>query len=163
MLKPPSLRNMLLQALPELATDPDRLIVLARGGRLVKSATASLSFEYAFTLNAVVLDFRGHPDAIMVPVLAWTKVNQPELFANPDTREKAVRFEVEYVNSTTVDVSVEIDLTERVLVTPRQGQAGAYDIKHVPEPPPVDALPYAERWQLYLRGDLLAEWDTTPS
>lgn len=162
MLKPASLRARLLEALPELERDPDKLVVIARGGRLVTTGTGSLSFEYAYTVQAVVLDFANHADAIMVPVLAWVQEHQPEIFDNPTLRESAIRFEVEYTNGATVDVSVEIDLTERVLVKPRAGQPGAFDIKHVPEPEHPGRVPFAEHWSLWLRDELLAEWDRDP-
>ena len=84
MLKPGSLRAHLTAALPELARDPEKLVVLARAGRTICTGTASLSFEYAYTLQVIVLDYAGHADAVVVPLLAWVARNQPELLDNPD-------------------------------------------------------------------------------
>ncbi|MCW5320544.1 phage tail protein [Verminephrobacter aporrectodeae subsp. tuberculatae] len=162
MLKPPSLRAHLARAVPKLKKDPDRLVVLARAGRLQTTGTGSLSFEYAYTLQVVVLDYAGHADAITVPILAWVAVNQPEIFDNPERREKSIRFEVEYQNASTVDLSVEIDLTERVLVRPRTKQAGAYDITHVGEPPHPAWPQQREEWSLWLHDEKIAEWAHDP-
>lgn len=162
MLKPRSLREHLVRAVPDLKRDPDKLVVLARSGRLVTTGSGSLSFEYAYTLQVVVLDYARHADTITVPILTWVAVNQPELFDSPERRDKAIRFDVEFQNATTVDLSVEIDLTERVLVRPRANQPGAYDITHVPEPahPAWPQLP--EQWSLWVRDEKIAEWEHDP-
>ena len=119
MLKPASLRAHLTAAVPSLATNPHNLIVVARGGHTHTTGTGTLSFEYAYTLQVIVLDYAGHADAIVVPVLAWIARNQPELFDNPERTKQALRFDVEYLTAHTIDLALEIDLTERVLVRQR--------------------------------------------
>lgn len=162
MLKPPSLRQHLTTAVPELARDPEKLVVMAKAGRCVTTGTAALAFEYAYTLQLIVLDYAGHADAITVPVLAWLRVNQPELFDNPKLRERALRFDVEYLTDDTIDLAIEMDLTERVLARPREGGPdGALDLIHLPEPEHV-GWNRAEHWSLWLREELLAEWDFDP-
>lgn len=163
MLKPPDLRQHLSSAVPDLARDPEKLIVMASAGRIVNTGTQALSFEYAYTLQLFVLDYAGHADAIIVPLLDWARRHQPELFDNPELRQRAIRFNVEYLTTDTVDLAIELDLTERVLVRPRaNAPAGALDAIHVPEPPPVGAVLQAERWRLYLRDVQLAEWHFDP-
>lgn len=162
MLKPGSLRAHLTAALPELARDPERLVVLARAGRIITTGTAALSFEYAYTLQMIVLDYAGHADAVMVPLLAWLKRHQPELMDNPDTRDKAIRFEVEYLTPQTIDLSIEVDITERVLVRPRDRAPGGLNVIHVPEPPHPGNIEQHEHWTLWLKDELLAEWDHDP-
>ncbi|MDH0866448.1 phage tail protein [Mitsuaria sp. GD03876] len=157
MLKPNSLREHLSQAVPALRRDPDKLSVFLKEGKLVAAAGETLSFEYRYTLNLVLLDYAEHADAVMVPLLAWLRVNQPEIAENPDLREKALRFEVEFLNSKTVDLSIEVDLTERVLVQPRKSASG-FDVKHLGEPAHVGQMPAGERWDVYFAGDLLASW-----
>lgn len=160
MYKPNSLRERLVAAVPELAQDPDKLSILVRSGKLVCTGAASLSFEYAFTLQLVVLDFAGNADAIMVPLLAWLQVHQPEIFDNPTLREKSVRFEVDYLNTTAVDLSIELDLTERVIVKPRAGgPLGALDVVHAAEPARTGVVLQAEHWEVWCKGEKLAEWD----
>ncbi|OEZ98763.1 phage tail protein [Duganella phyllosphaerae] len=157
MYKPNSLRQHLASAIPELQRDPERLLVFADEGNVVASATASLSFEYRFKLNLIVTDYAGDADAIMVALIAWLKVHQLDLMANEDRRKNGISFEVDFNNHETVDISIKLDLTERVAV--QRGNQGRLDIKHVPEP---QATPgYAnEFWTLYAGESLLAEWQT---
>lgn len=163
MLKPPDLRQHLTSAVPDLGRDPEKLIVLAKGGKLVNTGTPSLSFEYRYTLNIIVLDFAGHADGIMVPLLEWARRNQPELFDNEQLRQNAIRFDVEYLTTSTVDLSIEIDLTERVLIRARaDGPEGALNVIHVGEPPVPGAIDKAEHWSLWLQDELIAEWDINP-
>ena len=162
MLKIPDLRNHLVAAVPELARDPERFIVMASGGRVVNTGTLSLSFEYSYTAKLFVLDYAGHADAIMVPLLAWAKRQQPELFDNPERRANALRFNVDFLSTTTVDIALEIDLTEAVLARPRDGTPGALNLIHKPEPPgPLDIL-QAEHWEFFIRDEKVAEWDYDP-
>lgn len=157
MYKPNSLRQHLAAAIPELQRDPDRLLVFADEGNVVASATASLSFEYRFKLNLIVTDYAGDADAIMVALIAWLKVHQLDLMANEERRKNGIGFEVDFNNHETVDISIKLELTERVAV--KSGDGGRLDIKHVPEP---QATPeYAsEFWTLYAGESLLAEWQT---
>jgi len=162
MLKPNSLRAHLTRAVPALVRDPDKLSVFVKHGKLVTTGAGSLSFEYRYTLNLLLLDYAEHADAIIVPLLAWLRDNQAEMAENPDQREKALRFEVDFLNAKTVDLVIEVDLTERVLVLPRRGSAG-FDVKHVGEPPHPGATPAGELWEFYLRDELLARWDDRPA
>lgn len=166
MLKPASLRKHLVEATPELRTNPDKLTVYLSGGKIVAAGTGSLAFEYRYTLQLVVLDFATHPDAILVPLLAWLTRNQIEIFDNPDLREKAIRFEAEFLNSKTIDLTIEVDLSERVLVGRRGGEEketiARFDIEHAGEPQRPGPGDTAEIWELYFRDQLLATWHQDP-
>ena len=111
----------------------------------------------------IVLDYAGHADAIVVPVLAWIARNQPELFDNPERKKQALRFDVEYLTAHTIDLALEIDITERVLVRQRpNAEPGALELHHVPEPPHPAHIDKPEHWSLWLRDEKLAEWDHDP-
>ncbi|MCC7702250.1 phage tail protein [Janthinobacterium sp. GW460P] len=155
MYKPNSLRQHLAAAIPELQRDPDRLVVFVDEGNVVATATASLSFEYRFTLNLIVTDYAGDADAIMVALIAWLKVHQAELMANEEQRKRGISFEVDFNNHETVDISIKLDLTERVIV--KRGEGGRHDIKHAAEPQGTPAFA-DEFWTLYDGDTLLAEW-----
>lgn len=159
MYKPASLRTFLTAANAELARDPDRLLVFIDEGSLRATYAPGLSFEYGYTLNLVFTDYAGHPDAIMVPLLIWLRQHQPELLANPDNRDK-LQFEADILANDAVDLSIKIPLTERVGVHPRNPGPG-HDIEHYPEPQ-LEANLQAQHWQLYLGGELIAEWDVPP-
>ena len=167
MLKLNSLRKLLLQCVPELARDTERLVVLAENGRAVATGTNSLSFEYRYTARIIVLDYAGHADAIMVPLIAWMKVNQPEQLDNPETRESAIQFDVEPLNTGAMDLGISLQLTERALVS-RDPDAPAdaprrLRVTHPGEPCNVGAVCMPEHWELWLRDEkLLASWDIEP-
>jgi len=158
MIKPSSLREHLTAALPELRRDPDKLLVFIDRGSLVGTYAPGLSFEYRYTLNLILTDYAGHPDAVMVPLLVWIASQQPELLANPGLREQ-IAFEADVLDNDKVDLDIKLPLTERVGVHARAG--GGYDIEHYPEP---QLEPYldAEHWEIYVKGELVAQWDNPP-
>ncbi|HEY5804855.1 MAG TPA: phage tail protein [Lysobacter sp.] len=158
MIKPGSLREHLVAALPELKRDPDKLLVFIDRGSLVSTYVPGLSFEYRYTLNLILLDYAGHPDAVMVPLLVWLRANQPELLANPALREQ-ITFEADVLDHDKVDLDIKIPLTERVGVHPRDG--GGYEIQHYPEPQ-LEPNFEAEHWEVYLKGELVATFDSPP-
>lgn len=172
MYKPQSLLDHLQAAVPALRTAPDQLSMLVRDGRIVAAGAATLSYEYHFTVQLVALDFSGHPDALMVPILAWLRVHQPELADNPEQRAKAFRFEAEYLNRQAVDLSIELDLTERVIVTrkPAGDQPAPlttferWEVRHAGEPARLGIAPIREEWEIWDQhaGELLANWTIEP-
>ncbi|MGW8339892.1 phage tail protein [Xanthomonas axonopodis pv. khayae] len=131
MIKPASLRAHLVAALPDLARDADRLLVFIDAGSLVSTFQPGLSFEYQYTLNLIVTDYAGHPDSVMLPLLEWVQVNQSELLSN-HARRGDIAFEADILANDAVDLSIKLPLTERVVVTAKDG--GGYDITHAPEP-----------------------------
>jgi hypothetical protein len=161
-LKPASLRAALTAAIPELGRDPERMVMVIEAGNILTTGTAALSWEYRYTLAITVLDWAGHADAIIAPLLLWAKHNQPELFDNPERRERALRFKVDFLSTTTVDLRLEIDLTEAVLARQRAGTPGALNHIHKPEPPSPLAILQHDRWEFFIRDEKVAEWDYDP-
>lgn len=160
MIKPNALLAHLLAAVPDLRRDPDRLQVFIDRGTLVSTGVPNISFEYSYTLNVLITDYAGHPDAVMVPLLEWATRYQSDLFHNRDQQRQGIRFEADLLDQSRVDLSIEVPLTERVGVRPRDG--GGYDVEHFPEPSPEAVWP-AEHWQVFLRDELIAEWDVPGS
>lgn len=156
--KPDSLRNHLLAAVPELRNDPDRLLVFIDNGTVRSTAAVGLSFEYAYTLNVMLTDFAGHPDALMIPLLAWLMVNQHELLANLEKGKEAIKFEADILDNSKVDLSIEIPLTERVIVKKQDG--GTLQVSHPDEPQLEPYLPAGD-WELYAGESLIAAWQST--
>lgn len=146
MYKPQSLRDHITRQVPALARDPDKLSLFIKDGRLASTGTQSLSFEYAYTLEITVLDYAGHPDTVFVPVLQWLKVHQRELFDNPDTQSRAVKFEAEYLNHSAIDLLIHIDLTERVIARQPSTPGGPVQLHHAPEPLRVGSTPSDAGW-----------------
>jgi len=52
----------------------------------------------------------------VVALIAWLKVHQLDLMVNEETRKHGIAFEVDFNNHETVDISIKLDLTERVAV-----------------------------------------------
>lgn len=156
MRKPVDLRNHLSAALPDLQREPERLVMLVTKGSVNSTATAALSWEYAYTLRLLFLDWVLHADSIMAPLLAWVKHHQNELLANPS--KNGIRFEAEHLNTSAMDLVIDLDLTERVLCRPREGVEGGLDLHHLNDTPPLH-LPKNEHWRVFLQGVEVAQWD----
>ncbi len=132
MIKPGQIRDIVTSANPYLSRDPDKLQVFLDSGTVVAYGAASLSFEYRYTLNLIVQDYPYHADQIVLPVLAYLRTQQPELFENHDKAQNLIRFDAEILNETTLDLSLQVDLTERVIVG--QGEGDKLIATHVGEP-----------------------------
>jgi hypothetical protein len=154
-IKPQSLREHLTAAIPELARDPDRLLVFIKDGTLAATFAKPLSFEYRYTLSLIITDFAGEPDVVMVPLLAWVARHQSELLANADRRND-IAFDAELLANDKVDLEIKLPLTESVGVRPREG--GGYNVEHSPEPE-IEAPFPAGRWDVYLKGSWIGGWD----
>ncbi|WP_439450316.1 phage tail protein [Stenotrophomonas sp. ATs4] len=132
MKKPQLLRQHLVAAIPSLAADPERLLVTVDDGGLVASFTAGLSFQYSYTLELILRNFSGAPEAVMVPLLQWLTRHQSDLLAAPANRDK-LSFVVDVLSDTLMNLSIKLLLTERVRVV--QDDAGAFQLEYMPEPP----------------------------
>ncbi|OZI23025.1 hypothetical protein CAL26_05955 [Bordetella genomosp. 9] len=155
MLKPNSLRAFLTDSNSFLKADPDRLLMFVDEGRIVASGTLALSHEYRYTLNLIVTDYPGAEDALLLPLLAWLRTNQPELFENPELRDNAIPFDVDLNNNQTVDISIKVALTERVIVT-YDDATQRVNVAHVPEPVHPALPDQGERRPVYLHDRQIA-------
>lgn len=142
MLKLLSVRAALTAAVPEIAADPSRLSVFAEAGSSVAAgAGESLSWEYRYTAKLLLLDFAGDADHVMAALHEWVRVHQSDLLDNSELRQKGLQFQVELLDTGTVDLEIKLQLTEAVRVLPRTGApatgpaAQRWEITHLPEPP----------------------------
>jgi hypothetical protein len=155
--KPESLRAHLVAAVPELKRNPDRLLTFVDNGSMRSTAAPGLSFEYSYTLNIILTDFAGHPDAIAIPLFAWVLVNQRELMENQEKGRDAIKFEADILDNSKVDLSITMPLTERVIVK-RQAD-GTLQVSHPAEPVVDDELFLVPAMRVETSdGELLAEW-----
>lgn len=153
MLKPAQLRKVLTDCVPHLQTNPDSLNMFVDSGRIVSTLAASLSFEDQYQLNLVITDYPGNVDLLIVPVLAWLRENQPDIMATEERRRTGFTHEVDIISDTLIDISIKLQLTERVIV---RHVDGALHVDRVPEPPLPDNDEAPK--QLYLAGQLISEW-----
>ncbi len=153
MLKPQQLREALTKASPYLQRNPDSFNMFIDRGRVVSTLAPSLSFEYQYQVNIVITDYSADVDLLVVPILAWLRVNQPDIMATPEKRQTGYTFKVDVINDNTVDISIDLQLTERVIVKEIDG---ALHVDHVPEPAEPENI--TRPWQLYIHGELVSEW-----
>lgn len=129
MIKPASLRAAIVKAIPSLAANPDKLTVFIDAGSIAATAAHSLSFEYRYTCNVMLLDFAGDSDELFIAIVEWARRYQSDLFTNPDQRANGITYEVDILDNATADVSVKLQLTESVVV--KTGNDGKRTITHV--------------------------------
>ncbi|MEN3261320.1 phage tail protein [Sodalis endosymbiont of Spalangia cameroni] len=153
MLKPDSLRAALTAAVPYVAQNPDCLHIFIDEGAIVSTLAPSLSFEYQYTLNLVITDYADSADPLVVAILHWLRSHQPDIMANPDKRDKGFTFEVDFLDNAMRDISLNLRLTERVIV---REDGGTLTVSHVDEPaPPPSDLSEVEIW---MAGRKVAAW-----
>jgi hypothetical protein len=129
--KPQSLRTALNKAVVYVRENPDKLHLFVDKGSLVATGASSMSWEYRYTLNVVIEDFSGDQNLLMAPVLLWLMENQPDAINNPELREKLFSFEVDILRNDICDISLDLQLTERILVS---AEGGTSIVKAEPEP-----------------------------
>lgn len=153
MKKPIDLRAHLTRWVPDLKANPDKLHVLIEKGAVATRLGEGLGFEYRYTVQLIITDFAEPADVLVVPLLVWLQTNQPDLLLDPDRRDKAIAFEAEIIDHERIDIAITLDLSERVLVS---AVPAGYQCEHLPEPPLPD-LGGPPLWQIYLKGELIAE------
>lgn len=116
MKKPDSLRKYLLDAIPELRRDPDRILIFVDDGAVRSTLANGLSFEYEYTLTMILTDYAGDLAAVSIPLLDWVRMNQSNLMANLDNVKSGIKFEAEILANDKVDLAIQLPLTERVIV-----------------------------------------------
>jgi hypothetical protein len=153
MLKPQQLRKALTDSVPLLQRNPDSLNVFIDSGRIVSTLATSLSFEYQYRLNMVITDYTGDIDLLIVPMLEWLRVNEPDIMATKEKQQTGFTFKADVISDTASDISIDLQLSERVIIR-RVGNE--LHVEHVGENPlpKNDARPV----QLYAGGDLVSEW-----
>lgn len=152
MKKATDLRAHLHHWVPDLKANPEKLHVFIEKGAVATKLGAGLGYQYAYTLQLVITDFAESPDTLIVPLLVWIQINQPDLLQDPVRRDRAIAFEAEIIDHEKVDIQLTLDLTERVLVN---DVPAGFQCTHLGEPQLPD-LTGPINWQLYLNGTLFA-------
>lgn len=135
--KPQSLRLTLSEAVPYVRDNPDKLHLFVDKGTVVTTGAGSLSWEYRYTLNVVIEDFSGNQNLLVAPVLLWLHTWQPDAISNPELREKLFSFEVDILRNDLCDISLDLQLTERVVVN---SDGSVSSVEAQPEPSAPDEM-----------------------
>lgn len=141
--------------MPELRRNPDALNVFIDSGRIVSTLASSLSFEYQYQFNMVITDYAGNIDLLIVPLLAWLRTNEPDIIATEEKRRTGFTFQADVISDTASDISIELQMSERVIV--KRADDGLHVTQVGENPlPENDARPV----QLYVHGELVSEGQT---
>lgn len=132
-----SLRAALVAPHPDLQDNPDRLKIFVDAGRLVSRYTSRLGFQYRYTVRLFFEGFTKGADQIMVPLLLWLRVHQPDLLLNFQKEDEAIRFAADILDDDSADIAIHFELQESVTVVARPDGSG-WDVTHLPEPSPED-------------------------
>ncbi|EEX3304639.1 phage tail protein [Escherichia coli] len=154
MYKPKSLRKALTDAVPVLARNPEMMRVFIDNGKLASTLATSLSFENQYTLNVVVTDFTGDIELLLVPIQAWLRIHQADIMTTDEGRKKGFTYFADINDNDSADISISLMLTERTLV---REEGDKLHVEAVPEPQPPE--PVTRPTELYVRGELVSQWD----
>ncbi|MBY7250633.1 MULTISPECIES: phage tail protein [Enterobacter cloacae complex] len=149
-----SLRQALIDAIPQLNANPERLQMSVGSGNIDARLASSLSFEKRYVLNGKVSGFTGDSEGFFVPVLAWLRENQPDIFTLDEGRKNGYTFAIVLNDDATMDISISMQLTERILVSEEQG---VLHTTYSPEPPLPE--PVTRPKALYINGELVSQWE----
>lgn len=126
-----SIKDTLLKKIPYLGNNPEKLYLFVDDGGIFATNEPSLSYEYIYSLNIILEAFPGDQNVVFAVVVEWVKQHQPDILANPDKRANGIRFEADILNSQSANISIDLKLTERVIVSVQDGK---YHVEAVPEP-----------------------------
>lgn len=135
--KPASLRKVLLAQVPAIKESPEILSMFIDKGRVLAGATGSLSFQYRYTLNLVVQDYAGDIDMLVLPILVWIQQEEPELLERAP--QEPIKYESEILDGDAADVSIYLELSERVLVAWNE-EYSKYAVTHLGDANPAPAF-----------------------
>ena len=127
------LRTYLVDQLPELARNPDKLLIYMTGGRLVARYGANLGFEQRAKLAIDVLGFTGSPAQFFLPLVLWLRRYEPAVLQNHDKGDEQIAYEIDILDNGAVDISVQLPMSEAVDVLPQPD--GNYLMSLREEPP----------------------------
>jgi len=152
-LKPLQVREALTARVPVLKTSPEQLRIFIDNARIVSTLATSLSFEYQYQLNLLITDFTQDADLLIVPILAWLREHQPDIMATAAKQQEGFTFRADMNNDNSFDISINLQLTEMVIV---KQEGGALRVTHRPEPPLPEDISRPSK--MYLGDQLVSEW-----
>lgn len=111
---------------------PEQITVWTEKGAIEIQATGESSFLYRYEIKVLAMEYPGHVDDLMLPLLAWVWRHQPDLLLNPDSNRK-IEFEADILSDDAADILFTLPVWERVMVSNESGVAVA---THLPEDRP---------------------------
>lgn len=160
MRKPLNLRTHLSAALPQYRQSPENLLMFVMDGHVSATGTQSLGWQWQYNLRIVLCDFTGHPDAVIGPTLVWLRAHQPDLLNHPDKQKQAIKLKAEYLNTTAMDLVLDVQLSESVHAQPMPDRPGAYELVHRLEPPSEHDFAAHRVLELYIKDELISRLES---
>ncbi|MFN3944596.1 MAG: phage tail protein [Allosphingosinicella sp.] len=148
-----SLKQLLHGAIPGIAANPEKLQMFVDEGGPITQPSPSLYFEQRYRLNIVLLEFTGDLNLVFVPLLAWIHAHQPDLIERRDRGGKPFEWKADVLDGDAFDLSIDIELSERVKVERRPN--GGFEVTYLPEPEREDPFGGPHPWTLFGR-DIVA-------
>lgn len=134
-----NLREYLDSKIPFLKDNPENLYLFVENGRIISTLEETPSFEYEYTANIIIERYSGDQNVLIAVVNDWLRKNQSDISTNPAKRQQDFRFEAVILDNKTAHISIDLNLTERVLAIDKDGK---YVIEATPEPAnPFNAWP----------------------
>lgn len=135
------LRDHIIKNVPDLKRNPDKLLTFIEDGSIEFWQGPNLSHNYTIPARIIVTDFSGDIDHLIVPILSWLSYREPGV--DP---ENSISFEAEILNNESWDLSVTVNITERVIV---KALPEGFSTEHVLPEPPMEMDANAE-WQIIM-------------
>lgn len=134
MKKPETLRAAIAATVPDFAENPERLIMWIDQGAAQSPMTAAFHFAYSYRLNILITGYAGQQPPIAIAILYWLRINQPDLL---QPGKDAFSFEADFLDNRSVDLQIQLNLTEQVRAVRRED--GGFDMEFLAEPDPLFA------------------------
>lgn len=119
MKKPSLLREAIAVLLPETARDPDRLAMWVERGNVRATGNRQRGFSWEYDLIVVAENFTAEPAQLFFVVVDWLRDQQPDLLA---ANGPGFPFEVDVIDTKTVDVRITLALKEVVTAQQVDGE-----------------------------------------
>ncbi|MEY1236075.1 phage tail protein [Providencia manganoxydans] len=117
-----SLREYLSNKIPFLKENPENLYLFVENGRIISTLANTPSYEYEYTVNIIIERFSGDQDILIAVINNWLREHQSDISANPDKRRQDFKFEAVILDNETAHISIDLNLTERVLAKDQDGK-----------------------------------------
>lgn len=117
-----SLRDYLDSKISFLHKNPEKLYMFVENGRIISTIATTPSFEYEYTANIIIEGYKGDQNILIAVVNDWLVKHQHDISANPTKRYQDFKFEAVILDNETADISIDLNLTERVLAIDNEGK-----------------------------------------
>lgn len=77
-------------------------------------------FQYHFTLTINLSAYCYPFNELIANIVSWMQSNQPEALINTQSRQQAIKFNLDNITDNQCDLTIELKLSERIKATKKQ-------------------------------------------